>query len=227
MDFATFVAAAAHDMKNSVSVISAYLDHALAQMGPGTTPASVQAAQLTQQALYEAQRVNGHLVQLMAIYKLDRGMYPFEPEEVDLQAFADEAMERIRPLASTKGLELACLVDDTVPTWFFDADLVQSVIVQALFNAVRYTSRRVSLSIGPSAAGLEIAVQDDGGGYPAFMLEQGFAVQGVDPGTGSTGLGLYFAHAVARLHKRQGQAGSTELRNVTPEGGGWFIFNLP
>jgi two-component system, OmpR family, sensor histidine kinase SenX3 len=228
MDFATFVAAAAHDMKNSVSVISAYLDHALAQMGPGTTPSSVQAAQLTQQALYEAQRVNGHLVQLMAIYKLDRGMYPFEPEEVDLQAFADEAMERIGPLARTKGLALECLVDDTASsTWFFDRDLVLSVIVQALFNAVRYTRSRVSLSIRSTPAGLEIAVQDDGGGYPAFMLEQGFAVQGVDPGTGSTGLGLYFAHAVARLHKRQALAGNTELRNLTPEGGGWFIFTLP
>lgn len=227
MDFATFVAASAHDMKNSVSVISAYLDHALAQMGPGTTPSSLQAAQLTQQALYEAQRVNGHLVQLMAIYKLDRGMYPFEPEEVDLPAFADEAMERVRPLASTKGLALACSVDEATSTWFFDADLVLSVIVQALFNAVRYTRSRVSLSIRSTDDRLEIAVQDDGGGYPAFMLEQGFAVQGVDPGTGSTGLGLYFAHAVARLHKRQGRAGSTELRNVTPEGGGWFIFTLP
>lgn len=227
MDFATFVAAAAHDMKNSVSVISAYLDHALAQMGPGTTPSSVQATQLTQQALYEAQRVNGHLVQLMAIYKLDRGMYPFEPEEVDLQAFADEAVARVGPLAGTKGLQLECIVDPAASTWFFDADLVMSVIVQALFNAVRYTSHRVSLSIRPNEAGLEIAIQDDGGGYPAFMLEQGFAVQGVDPGTGSTGLGLYFAHAVAGLHKRQGRAGSTELRNVTPEGGGWFIFTLP
>jgi two-component system, OmpR family, sensor histidine kinase SenX3 len=217
-----FVGAAAHDMKNSVSVIAAYLEDALAQMEG--QPA---AAGPTVQALYEVQRLNGHLVQMMAIYKLGEGMYPFSPDEVALDEFVAEVAGRVLPLAQTKGLALRTQLDGGAA--FFDRDLVTSIVVQALFNAVRYARAFVGLTVGAGSGGaLTIEVSDDGPGFPAYMLEHGYATaHGIDSRTGSTGLGLYFARLAAELHRRGGSSGSTRLANGGALGGGRFLLTLP
>ena len=225
MDISTFVAAAAHDMKNSVSVIAACLEDALAKMA--AEPPSA-AAQSTAQALYETQRVNGNLVQLMAIFKIEESMYPFEPAAVELDELADEALSRVRPLAGLKGLALQRDVQPGLADWVFDRDLVASVVLQSLFNAVRYAAGTVRLALRAVDGRLEIEVADDGPGFPAFMLEQGFpARQGIDTRTGSTGLGLYFARLAASLHKRGEHSGGTRLENGGELGGGRFIMELP
>jgi len=225
MDISTFVAAAAHDMKNSVSVIAAYLEDALAQMA--TEPPSA-AAKSTAQALYETQRVNGNLVQLMAIFKIEDGMYPFEPAEVELDEFAEELMLRARPLAALRGLTLTCDAQPGLQRWIFDRDLIGSVVIQSLFNAVRYAGHMVRLSLRAVAGRLEIEVADDGPGFPAFMLEQGFpSRQGIDIRTGSTGLGLYFSRLAAGLHRHGDATGRTRLDNGGELGGGRFMLELP
>jgi signal transduction histidine kinase len=228
MNLSAFVAAAAHDMKNSICVISAYLEDALSQLAAAPPGPPAQAAQLTTQALYEAQRVNGNLVQLMAIYKLDEGMYPFDPVEVDLQDFADEALARVRPLAQIKGLTLEARVAPGAQTGFFDRDLVASVVVQSLFNSVRYARSTVRLELHAAPPGLQVVVEDDGPGFPEFLLAQGFAAQqGIDTQSGSTGLGLYFARLVAERHRHGEHQGSTQLDNHGVLGGGRFTLRLP
>jgi signal transduction histidine kinase len=228
MDISTFVAAAAHDMKNSVSVIAAYLEDALRLLADTEAGRDSPAAQSTCQALYETQRVNGNLVQLMAIFKIEEGMYPFEPDEVTLDEFADELLARVRPLAALKGLALACDVQAAPAAWVLDRDLVGSVVVQSLFNAARYAGSTVRLVLRAAGGRLEIEVADDGHGFPDFMLAQGFpSRQGIDHRTGSTGLGLYFARLAAGLHRRGDATGSTRLANGGALGGGRFIVELP
>lgn len=215
-------------MKNSVSVIAAYLEDALAQLAESGAAQPSPAAMSTYQALYETQRVNGNLVQLMAIYKLEEGMYPFEPVEVELEDFADEVLGRVRQLAKLKGLELSCVLQPGMPGWFFDHELINSVVAQSLFNSVRYAHAAVQLSLGIHGGQLEIEVTDDGPGFPEFMLEQGFAsMQGIDVRTGSTGLGLFFSRMAAGLHQRGGVSGSTRLSNGGSLGGGCFVITLP
>lgn len=232
MDISTFVAASAHDMKNSVSVIAAYLEDALQQLAKTDAGQPSAAALSTAQALYETQRVNGNLVQLMAIFKIEEGMYPFEPAEVALDEFADELLARVRPLVALKGLDLQCDIQADMADWIFDHDLIGSVVMQSLFNAVRYASHTVRLSMHVTDHGLEIEVADDGQGFPGFMLEQGFpSRQGIDTRTGSTGLGLYFSRLAAGLHRRGERTGSTRLANGAGPGGelggGHFIVELP
>ena len=230
MDISTFVAAAAHDMKNSVSVIAAYLEDALQQLAKTDAENPSPAALSTAQALYETQRVNGNLVQLMAIFKIEEGMYPFEPAEVALDEFADELLGRVRPLVQLKGLALQFDAEAGVleQGWVFDRDLIDSVVMQSLFNAVRYAGGTVRLALRVADGGLEFEVADDGQGFPGYMLEQGFpSRQGIDTRTGSTGLGLYFSRLAAALHKRGGQQGSTQLANGGDLGGGRFMLRLP
>lgn len=228
MNTSTFVAAAAHDMKNSVSVIAAHLEDALQQLAKTEGALQSPAALSTGQALYETQRVNGNLVQLMAIYKLEEGMYPFDPVEVRLDEFAEEALARVRPLVQLKGLQLHSRVDASVDSWVFDHDLIGSVVAQSLFNAVRYARQAVALSIQVRDGLLELEVADDGEGFPEFMLAQGFpSRQGIDIRTGSTGLGLFFSRMAAGLHGRGELKGSTRLANGGELGGGRFVVVLP
>lgn len=228
MNISTFVAAAAHDMKNSVSVIAAYLEDALQQLAKMDATPSSGATLSTAQALYETQRVNGNLVQLMAIYKLEEGMYPFEPAEVALDEFAAELLERVRPLARLKGLDVSCETEDGLAAWVFDHDLIGSVVMQSMFNAVRYAGHAVRLSLRVCDGCLEIEVADDGQGFPEFMLEQGFpSRQGIDVRTGSTGLGLFFSRLAAGLHRRDDRTGSTRIANGGGLGGGRFVVVLP
>jgi signal transduction histidine kinase len=229
MDMSTFVSAAAHDMKNSVSVIAAYLEDALAQMNDGQASAiSPTASCLTHQALYEAQRVNAHLMRILSIYKIDQGTYPFEPEEVDLADFTAEALARIGPLAASRGVAVDLDIAAGVGEGYFDQELISSVLVQSLFDAVKHTRDRIRLAVALREGALEFRIEDNGEGFPAFMLEHGFAEHAsINASTGSTGLGLYFSRQVAQLHRHGERSGSTRLENGGALGGGCFVLTLP
>lgn len=223
MDMATYMMAAAHDMKNSVCVMTAFLEKALDEI-----PADGASRTMTHQALYEAQRVNSHLMQILALYKIDEGLYPFDPVEVDLAAFAHEVLGGARGLAESKGVALDVQPCGQERFWYFDRDLVLSIVAQSLHNAIKYTRDRVRLGLRVTDGQLEIRVEDNGRGFPEFMLERGFpAQQGIDARTGSTGLGLYFASRVARMHRNRGLAGQTRLENRGDLGGGRFVLSLP
>jgi len=221
MDFSTFVGAAVHDMKNSVGVITAYLEDLLSRQAAADADAA-----LLQQTLHETQRVNGNLVQLMAIYKIERGLYPFNPEELDFTEIASEVLARVRPLARIRHIELLTDMSAEPPAWYGDRELVLSVLTQAVFNALRYTRTRVSLGVAITPEGLSLRVEDDGAGFPAFMLADDYPQPGIDTQTGSTGLGLYFARQVAALHRHKARSGQTRIENL-PSGGGRFVLVLP
>lgn len=223
MDMSTFFMSSAHDMKNSIGVMMACLDAALAELPPAAG-----SREMTHQALYEAQRLNQHLIQMMAIYKINQDMYPFDPTEIELAGFAREVLARIEPLARVKGIALDLVLDPVERGWYFDYELIVSLVAQSLHNAVKYTRDRVRLSLLVRAQQLEIRIDDNGAGFPSFLLEQGVpAAQGINANTGSTGLGLYFAAKVAALHRNRARVGATRLANDGALGGGTFILTLP
>ena len=226
LDISTFLLSSIHDMKNSLGMMSAYLEEALNEPGRAAgddTPAR----RKTTQALYEAQRVNNHLIQLLALYKIDQSFYPFDPQDQPLADLAREALARAQPLADSKGVNLDFDCPEDLYGWL-DYELVFGVIVQALHNALHYTRSQVFLSAFASGDGVLVRIEDDGPGFPDFLLEQGNASQrGISFETGSTGLGLYFADVVARLHKAGGRSGRIFLANGGRFGGGSFSLELP
>jgi signal transduction histidine kinase len=230
LDLSTFLLSSVHDMKNSLFMMARYLEDALAQT-PGeaetSNPGNTLARQKTVQALYEAQRVNNHLIQLLALYKIDQAFYPFDPREQSLADLAREALARVLPLAGSKGVMLDSDCPEDLFGWF-DYELVFGVVVQAIHNALNYTRGKVLLTAAASDGGILLTIEDDGPGFPEFLLEQGNAAQrGISFETGSTGLGLYFAQVVARLHQAGNTSGRIRLENGGRLGGGCFSLHLP
>ena len=224
MSMASFLVSSVHDMKNSLAVMANFLESALAQSTDHSTPLHRQ----TSQALYETQRINDHLIQLLALYKIDQDFYPFDPQEQNLADLAGDALSRVANLAHSKGISIDCECADDLHGWV-DYELILGVLVQALHNAMHYARSRVLCLIeADPGGGVGIRVEDDGPGFPDFLLTRGNACdRGIHFDTGSTGLGLYFASVVAGLHRGGERRGGTRLENGGRLGGGCFHMTLP
>lgn len=220
-DIASFLVSSIHDMKNSLSVMTDHLEQTLRTDQPPSPGRS------TAQALYEAQRIDDNLLQLLTLFQLDRDAYPFDPREHLVADFCRELLDRVASLAAQRDIRLS-LECPAESRWWFDADLVSGAILRALHNALIYTRGRILLSVSVREEMLEIRVEDDGTGYPETLLKQGGAIAGgACPEAGGTGLGLYYSGVVARLHAKGEQRGMAWLENHGRLGGSVFALRLP
>lgn len=222
-DATLFLASSVHDMKNSISVLIGSLQHFLAEMGPEKSGMHREISQM----LYETQRINGNLIQLLTLYKLGNDLYPFNPETQEIAEFAQITASQVTPVLDSYGITLEVDLEDDC-YWEFDSDLVSGIVVNAMNNAARYTKSTIRLAIATVEDALEIRIEDDGSGFPQRMLDEGIAaMRGIDFSTGSTGLGLYFAAVSAKMHRNRKEEGSIRLENGGKFGGGCFILRLP
>lgn len=222
-DLTLFLASSIHDMKNSLSVLLGGLERVLRQSDPDAFPEYASLSGM----VYEARRINSNLVQLLTLYKLGTDSYPFDPADHPVREFLDVIAAQHAPLLKPHDivLDVDC-PDDTYA--HFDEDLVAGVIGHALNNAIKYTRQRVRLAARLVDGGLELRIEDDGPGYPEKMIREGAdAMLGVSFASGSTGLGLIFSAAVAKLHRNRGRQGELRLANGGALGGGCLILQLP
>jgi signal transduction histidine kinase len=221
-----FLASTVHDMKNSLSVLGGTLENLLAR-----TPEPAQDAAYPQMAhmLYQTRRLSDNLMQLLALYKeVGKPTYPFEPVPVPLGELVHQVASQSRVLLEAKGIRLDLDFSQEL-LWTLDEDLVIGVLCHAVNNAVRYTRDRIRLAIAERDDGmLELRVEDNGMGFPPSMIEAGASVgQGVNFLTNSSGLGLFFASEVAKMHRRRQRGGAIRLENGGLLGGGCFVLELP
>ncbi|MCG2585021.1 HAMP domain-containing histidine kinase [Massilia sp. TS11] len=227
-DLFMFLASTAHDMKNSVSVLSGTLESLLGKADPAMQEAVPQMAHM----LYQTKRLNDNLIQLLALYKqVGTPAYPFEVQPQEVGQLVQQVISAERVLLQSKGIQLALDVDPQ-QIWYFDEDLIIGLLCHALNNAINYTQDKIRLAIAEEDGYLVLRVEDNGRGYPPAMLAAGQAMlsgqrSGVNFRTNSTGLGLFFASEVARMHRAHGRTGSVSLENGGAYGGGCFILRLP
>lgn len=223
-----FLASTAHDMKNSVSVLSGTLESLLVGASPETESAYPQMAHM----LYQTKRLNDNLIQLLALYKqVGKPEYPFDIQSLEMGNLIEQVVAAERVLLMSKGITLETDFDPAL-IWHFDEDLIIGVLGHAINNAINYTKDKIRITIVQVDHYLEIRVEDNGRGYPAAMLEAGASAMsgaraGVNFLTNSTGLGLYFSSEVAKMHKHRERSGSLRLENGGAYGGGCFVLSLP
>ena len=223
LDFSTVLASSVHDMKNSLSMLLGTLDDITTQCGGRDCPSSPKFAQLQ----YEGQRVNNHLIQLLAIYKIENATYSPNIGEYSLQDFLEESAMQSDALLSPKGIGIECLCDPDL-IGFFDREMVAGVVNNVVNNAYRYSKDKIRLSAGQQDGFVMISIEDNGRGYPKGMLcAHSDQLTGVNFKSGSTGLGLYFSSLVAKMHKSKGRQGYIACTNDGIDGGGKFSIFLP
>ncbi|RMM91713.1 sensor histidine kinase, partial [Pseudomonas savastanoi] len=177
---------------------------------------------------YEFANLNGMLVQLLGLYKLGVNQLPLRPDYHELDDFIEAQLAHHQDVLASRGIAARYEIDDMSPLGFFDRELVGSVVGNIIVNAIGFAREQIVISIGEEGGQLKITLNDDGPGYPAYLIErQTEYVQGINQGSGSTGLGLYFASHIARLHVRNGMRGRIEIANGGVLGGAMFSIYLP
>jgi signal transduction histidine kinase len=218
--FSIILASTVHDMKNSLSMLLGALDTILTQMPEEMKNHVSQKYSVVQ---YESSRLNTSLMQLLAIYKLDNDQLPFNPYHHNLYDFIEEQVLSHGPLLEAKGFEYEIDIDEDEEV-VFDDTLLSMVITNILGNSIRYAKSKI-LVIATTGEQTTITINDDGPGYPQQMLDLGGNyIKGIDQASGSTGLGLFFAQRIARLHN---STTGIELSNGGELGGGVFKITIP
>ncbi len=224
IEFSTYLASLAHDMKNSIGMLLNTTDEVLTRCTAGTCPSH----NLLSRLQYEAKRVNNNLIQLLTLYKMDKAQLTLNIDYQAVSEIIEEAVLYNKPLLDSKDIHIKVDCPDGL-SWFFDRDLIGGVINNVLNNAFRYVKDVIKITARKDERGfLNIQIEDDGAGYPEQMInlvpnspmKTSFI-------TGGTGLGLYFAHSVAKLHKNKDREGYILIRNAGDQGGGCFSIFLP
>ncbi|MEE8320805.1 MAG: HAMP domain-containing sensor histidine kinase [Gammaproteobacteria bacterium] len=223
LDFSTVLASSIHDMKNSLSMLLNTLDDVMYQC----EPADCRFYNGFTQLQYEGKRLNDHLIQLLAFYRINNAQYYANITEQCLGDFLDEALLQHHEMLKFRNIEfdIDCPVDLYC---FIDKDLMAGVITNVINNLYKYTKDKMMISAYTENGYLAICIKDNGPGYPEDMLYSEVKQQkGIDFKSGSTGLGLYFAILAAQMHKNKGRKGYITTTNNGINGGGCFTIFIP
>ncbi|NVK36546.1 MAG: HAMP domain-containing histidine kinase [Gammaproteobacteria bacterium] len=219
-DFDFLLASCIHDMKNAISLIMNSIDHLNEDCKKDTRK---HLANLN----YEASRLNNDLIHLLGVYRLQKDHLHVVIDEHDIWEIINEQHLKNQPLLQKYNLELT-INGEEEEMWYFDPDLVASIINNIIVNTVRYTNSKIQINIKHENDYLCVEICDDGKGYPKEMMQNpGQKSDSIDFRSGSTKLGLYFASQIAEMHKNRDRTGYIELRNGGELGGGIFRLLLP
>lgn len=209
-------AALMHELKNNLGLLAMTLD-GIPVTGQAEHDHGVDEARLL------CQRVIDRLGQALLVYKTRHQALQTMVDAYSPRDLANELLDTATSLARGRLRVDVQFADDAPEIWFFDRNLVEMAMINAIHNSLGYAQSKMRIGVALRDEMLEISVWDDSTGYPEHVL-QAFAARQPYRATG-TGLGLQFAQLVAEAHENKGKVG--ELRLSNQDGGARFCLCLP
>ena len=221
--FSTLLASSVHDMKNILGSVLESMDW----LSGGIKELTDEESQEFQKVSQLVAHVNSELMQLLCFFKFEHGQYKTTIRESVVSEFLSLQQAFLQPLIKGDSCTIEIECDEEL-VWYYDETLISSAIRNAAMNALKFAKSKVVIQAIEVSGKLVFTVEDDGNGFPQDML--GLVdnrLSGVDFQTGSTGLGLYFAETVAKLHQNNQASGTLELKNHPKTGGAVFEMIIP
>ncbi len=218
----SLVAALAHDLRNPLTSIGAYLD-LVAQISGLTDEQHDYLAR----AHHSTTRLYEVLDELVELAWIESGM-PFRHGAVELGAVIERALIDLTPTADAKAINFAVAVQQPMPLVMGDAVRLTSALKQVVINALHYSDSETLVAVhgwGDSRHAM-ISIADQGYGIARDEIEQIFdrfyrskdaRVQTI----AGAGLGLTTARRIIQRH------GGTIEVNSTFDKGSNFTLSLP
>lgn len=223
IDFATVLASGVHDMKNSLCMLIQSMELLQQELSGQSESASSELARIH----YEASRLNTNLLQLLSLYRIEKDQLPLHMDEYNVDDLCDEILLKNELYSEQKHIQVTKQCPPHL-NWFFDNDLISNLVNDMFVNALRYSRSQLLITASEQQGQLILELHDDGQGYPADMLDNSDeGISNLNLAAGRTGLGLFFAHMIARAHQNRGQCGRIELSNGGQFGGAVFRLILP
>jgi K+-sensing histidine kinase KdpD len=222
LDFSFVLASSVHDMKNSLSMLLSSLEEMIHDSPPQNDEQKDHISILQ----YEASRINSELIQLLNIYRLQNKSLQFSIDENYVIETFEDQIARNDVLFKTKNIEVDVQCDSEL-IWFYDNELLGNVIHNILINSTRYAKSKIKLTASVNNERLSIIIEDDGLGFPDFMLQAALPENNKNSSADSTRLGLFFAAKIASFHRKDENKGEIALSNGGSLGGGVFSIVIP
>jgi len=222
-----FIANMSHELRTPLSAILS-----MSELLTDGTYGEISAEQL--KAVGYIETGGRHLLSLITdildLSKIEAGKMMLEPEPVIIDGVCRSCIEMVKQIAKKKQVSVLFNSDENVKTLFADQRAVKQILVNLLYNAIKFTPRKgkVTLELLGDEINrvVKINVIDTGIGIPEHELDNLFKpfVQ-IDSGFNrqyeGTGLGLALVYKLVELH-----GGSVKIESEIGKGS-TFTVSLP
>lgn len=157
-----------------------------------------------------------------------------EKQLVDLNRVIDDTVRFVERSAALQHVEIAMELDDDLPEFYVDADLIKQVLMNILVNAQQaiegrgtitvrshfHVARKLAHTGGGAVPAVEITISDTGCGIPTANLQRIFDPFFTSKEVGKgTGLGLSVSYGIVASH-----GGDIEVESTVGEGTTFRIY---
>jgi K+-sensing histidine kinase KdpD len=223
IDFSSVLASSVHDMKNGLCLLIQLIENLSTSMRSKAPEDALEIAKIH----YEASRLNSNLLQMLAMYRVNKERLPLNVDEYYLDEVLEELIAKNQLYIDNQNIQIKFDIETDL-AWYFDRDLVSNLLNDIFVNALRYTDTQILVTAKAVNEKLEIKIADDGDGYPESMLKSDFSEPfDIHLNMSKTGLGVYFAQLIAQTHEQNGITGYIKLENNTLLKGSIFTLVLP
>lgn len=214
-----FIAEAAHRVRTPLAIVRTKAEIIERKTHDADTR---KAAREMIHAIDDSSRTAGQLLDhAMVTFRLDR----LSEQKINLPPLLRESVERLRPIAELKGIDLAI---GRLDQFFLHGDqiLLQNALHNLLDNAIKYAPEgaQIELNLMLHHDTAEISIRDTGPGFPVAGLDKltdRFARGENARAVVGSGLGLTIVKDVVEAH-----GGHVQLEN-TPGGGACVTLSFP
>ena len=214
-----FAADASHELRTPLTIVRGSVEHLRSHADQPVGKVGDALADIEG----EVDHLTGLVDDLLLLARSNSGAVELRREPVELADVAGEALQRLRPLADSRGVQLT--LDAAPAVVAGDPDRLRQLIAILVDNAVRHTpaGRAVRVTVAPGGGHATLAVDDEGPGIRPEHLPHVFDRfwRAPDAPAGGTGLGLAIASWIAEHHHATLSAANR------PGGGARFVLSLP
>ncbi|MBI4407180.1 MAG: PAS domain-containing protein [Candidatus Kerfeldbacteria bacterium] len=222
-----FVSIVSHQLRTPASAVKWYME-TLIDNRRGNTLNEWQVDKM-HQAYQSNERMISLINDLLNASRLDSGKFQLHLTSFNLGKMVEEVKGELIHFARAHNVDINNHIPADLPQASADLDKVREVILNLTTNAIKYSPaghREVNVNAVVKGKMIECSVQDQGIGIPekgqAHLFEKFYrADNAIESQTEGSGLGLYIAREIIRLHG--GDIWFTSKENV----GTTIYFNIP
>ena len=198
-----FVANVSHELRTPLAIIRNFIFAFQQEIGGAVGDRQKDYLSRVEDNLGRLERLIDNLLDLS---KIEAGRFEVRKAPADLLAIAKKATESLQRKGEEKGVSLTFSAPEPVPSTYLDQDRVTEVVTNLVDNAIKYTPRGGSVSVGlrKENGELLLSVQDTGIGIKQKDQEklfEKFSQFGASPHREKgVGLGLAIAKEMGELH---------------------------
>ena len=176
-------------------------DQILARLNPEADPKLETYASILYHNYYSMLRLTGNIGSVSLL--MDDAL-PLVKAPTDLGILCSQLISSIQYMVAGRDVDLhfSCATENMTAS--LDRDRIEQLLLNLLANSLQHTPAggRITVTLGRSGDRLILSVDDSGSGMPQEQLIHAFSGWGVTtPYTmSSTGVGLFIARGIARLH---------------------------